>query len=186
MCARRAVRSDPAAKESRAMAQILHLLDFPPLNFQQLSVMEFSLSSAQNIQPEPDKFMPREGQLSDPPSWCASLECSWPALRPQTGGEARPETQADRGGERHTTDLPSWTRSLQKRSRRRQFQHQPGRYLCLRSVSERPIAALPTPCEGRSRATSARPCTPTSHKFRSRQEEERVRQIHPQRRQKNG
>jgi len=47
MCARRAVISDPAAKETSAMAQILDLLDFPPLNFQQLSVMEFSLSLAQ-------------------------------------------------------------------------------------------------------------------------------------------
>jgi hypothetical protein len=34
--------SDPAVKESRAMAQTLHLFDFPPLNFQQSSVMEVS------------------------------------------------------------------------------------------------------------------------------------------------
>jgi hypothetical protein len=32
--------SDPAAKESRAMAQRLHPLDFPPLSFQQLSVID--------------------------------------------------------------------------------------------------------------------------------------------------
>jgi hypothetical protein len=32
--------SDPAVKESRAMAQRLHPLDFPPLNFQQLSVID--------------------------------------------------------------------------------------------------------------------------------------------------
>jgi hypothetical protein len=31
--------SDPAVKESRAMAQTLHSLDFPPLNFQQLIVI---------------------------------------------------------------------------------------------------------------------------------------------------
>jgi hypothetical protein len=36
--------SDPAAKESSAMAQTLHLLDFPTLNLQQLSVTEFFLS----------------------------------------------------------------------------------------------------------------------------------------------
>jgi hypothetical protein len=36
--------SDPAVKESRAMAQTVHLLDFPPMNFQPLRVMEFSLS----------------------------------------------------------------------------------------------------------------------------------------------
>src|ERR1700733_5505601 len=107
--------SDPAVKESRTMAQILHLLDFPPLNFQQLSLMEFSLSLTQNIQSEPGSFMPSEGQLSDLPSSRASLEGSWLALRPQTEGEARPETQADRAGERRTTDLPSSMRSMQKR-----------------------------------------------------------------------
>jgi hypothetical protein len=31
--------SDPAVKESSAMAQRLHPLDFPPLNFQQLTVI---------------------------------------------------------------------------------------------------------------------------------------------------
>jgi hypothetical protein len=40
MGARRAVMSDPAAKESRAMIQTLHLLDFPPLNFQELNVID--------------------------------------------------------------------------------------------------------------------------------------------------
>jgi hypothetical protein len=39
MCARRVVMSDPAAKETRAMAQTVHLLDFQPLNSQRLSVM---------------------------------------------------------------------------------------------------------------------------------------------------
>jgi hypothetical protein len=34
--------SDPAAKESTAMAQTVHPLDFQPLNAQQLSVMEVS------------------------------------------------------------------------------------------------------------------------------------------------
>src|SRR5580704_11241320 len=120
MSARRAVISDPATKESKAMAQTLHLSDFRPLIFQRSSVMEASCSSPQNIQSEHDKFIPREGQTSDLPSSRASLECSWPALRPQREGEARPETQADRAGERRTTDWPSWTRSLQKRSRRRQ------------------------------------------------------------------
>jgi hypothetical protein len=33
MCAKRAVISDPAAKETRAMAQTVHPLDFHPLNF---------------------------------------------------------------------------------------------------------------------------------------------------------
>jgi hypothetical protein len=32
--------SDPAAKESRAMAQTLHPLDFRPLNFQQLNIID--------------------------------------------------------------------------------------------------------------------------------------------------
>jgi hypothetical protein len=32
--------SDPAVKEIRAMAQRLHSQDFPPLNFQQLSVID--------------------------------------------------------------------------------------------------------------------------------------------------
>jgi hypothetical protein len=32
--------SDPAVKESRAMAQTLHPLDFPPLKFQQLNVID--------------------------------------------------------------------------------------------------------------------------------------------------
>jgi hypothetical protein len=32
--------SDPAVKESGAMAQTLHPLDFPPLNFQQLNVID--------------------------------------------------------------------------------------------------------------------------------------------------
>jgi hypothetical protein len=32
--------SDPAVKESSAMAQTLHLLDFPPLNFQKLNVID--------------------------------------------------------------------------------------------------------------------------------------------------
>jgi hypothetical protein len=32
ICTRRAVMSDPAAKETRAMAQTVHLLDFQPLN----------------------------------------------------------------------------------------------------------------------------------------------------------
>jgi len=32
--------SDPAVKESSAMAQALHLLDFPPLNFQKLNVID--------------------------------------------------------------------------------------------------------------------------------------------------
>src|ERR1041385_9266893 len=40
MSARRAVMSDPAVKESRAMAQILHPLDFPPLNLQKLNVID--------------------------------------------------------------------------------------------------------------------------------------------------
>src|SRR5580700_997169 len=124
MWARRAVMSDPALKETRAIAQTVHTLDFPPLNFQQLSVMEFSFSLPQNIPSEPDKFMLREVRRSDLPSLRASRESSWPALRRQTEGEARPETRADRVGERRTTDLPSWTRSLQKRSRRRRFPHQ--------------------------------------------------------------
>jgi hypothetical protein len=62
------------------------------------------------IQSEPDKFIPREEQTSDLPLWLASLESNWPALQPQTGEEARPETQADRAGEHHTANLPSWTR----------------------------------------------------------------------------
>src|SRR5579859_1232088 len=40
MRARRAVMSDPTVKQSRAMAQTLHALDFPPLNFQQLNVID--------------------------------------------------------------------------------------------------------------------------------------------------
>jgi hypothetical protein len=32
--------SDPAVKESRAMAQTLHRVDFQPLNFQQLNVID--------------------------------------------------------------------------------------------------------------------------------------------------
>jgi len=32
--------TDPAVKENRAMAQTLHPLDFPPLNFQQLNVTD--------------------------------------------------------------------------------------------------------------------------------------------------
>jgi len=32
--------SDPAVKESRAMAQTLHPLDFQPFNFQQLNVID--------------------------------------------------------------------------------------------------------------------------------------------------
>jgi hypothetical protein len=32
--------SDPAVKESRAMAQTLYPLDFPPLNFYQLNVID--------------------------------------------------------------------------------------------------------------------------------------------------
>jgi hypothetical protein len=32
--------SDPAVKESRAMAQTLHPLDFPPLHLQQLNVID--------------------------------------------------------------------------------------------------------------------------------------------------
>jgi hypothetical protein len=32
--------SDPAVKESRAMAQTPHPLDFPPLNFQQLNIID--------------------------------------------------------------------------------------------------------------------------------------------------
>src|ERR1700685_2594835 len=69
--------SDPATKESKAMAQTLHLSDSPPLIFQQLSVMKVSLPLLQNIRSEPDKFVPREEQTSDLPSSRASLECSW-------------------------------------------------------------------------------------------------------------
>jgi hypothetical protein len=32
--------TDPAVKKSRAMAQRLHPLDFPPLNFQPLSLID--------------------------------------------------------------------------------------------------------------------------------------------------
>jgi len=46
--------SDPAVKESRAMAQTLHPLDFPLLNFQKLNVI-------------------------DTPSWTTRTEC--PAAR---------------------------------------------------------------------------------------------------------
>jgi hypothetical protein len=42
--------SDPAAKETRAMAQTLHPLDFRPSNFQQLSVIEVSFSLPQSIE----------------------------------------------------------------------------------------------------------------------------------------
>jgi hypothetical protein len=40
MRAKRAAISDPAAKKIRTIAQTVHHLDFHPLNFQQLSVME--------------------------------------------------------------------------------------------------------------------------------------------------
>src|SRR5580692_5790727 len=129
VCARRAVMSDPAVNESTAMAQTLHLLDFPPCNFQQLSVMGLILSLPQVFNVNPNKFMPREGQLSDLPSSRAALEGSWPGLRPQKEGEALPEIQAGRAGERHRGDLPSSTLSPQKRSRRRQSRHQPERHL---------------------------------------------------------
>src|ERR1035438_4956709 len=178
--------SDPAAKETRAMAQTVHLLDFQPLNSQRLSVMEVPLSLPYNIQCAPGEFMPREGQTSDLPSSRAVPEGSWPARQLQIKAGAQLEIQLDRAGERRTTDLPSWTRSLQKRSCRRQFQHQPGRHPFLRSVSERPIAERPMPCGGRSRATSARPCMPTSRKSRWKPEAAPVRQIHPQGRPKNG
>jgi hypothetical protein len=42
--------SDPAAKETRAMAQTVHPLDFHPLNVQQLSVMEATFLSLQSIE----------------------------------------------------------------------------------------------------------------------------------------
>jgi hypothetical protein len=42
--------SDPAAKETRAMAQTVDLLDFQLLNFQQLSVMEVSFLLPQSIE----------------------------------------------------------------------------------------------------------------------------------------
>jgi hypothetical protein len=41
--------SNPAPKETRAMAQTVHPLDFHPLNVQQLSVMEASFLSPQRL-----------------------------------------------------------------------------------------------------------------------------------------
>jgi hypothetical protein len=70
--------SDPAAKENRAMAQTVHLLDFQPLNFQQLSVIEASFLFPHNIESMLDEFMLPEGQSFDPPSSLAGRECSWP------------------------------------------------------------------------------------------------------------
>jgi hypothetical protein len=49
--------SDPAAKETRTMAQTVHPLDFQPSNFQQLSVTEVSFLSLQSIEFMPDEFM---------------------------------------------------------------------------------------------------------------------------------
>jgi hypothetical protein len=49
--------SDPAAKETRTMAQTVHPLDFPFSNFQQLSVTEVSFLSLQSIEFMPDEFM---------------------------------------------------------------------------------------------------------------------------------
>src|SRR6266853_6413009 len=137
--------SDPATKESRTMTQTFHLLDFSPLNFQKSGVMEFSFQWRRMFDLKSDEFIPREGQTSGLLSAHASLERSWPALRPHTEGEARPETQPDRAGERRTTDLLSGTPSQQKQSRLRLCQHQPGRQPFLRLVSECPIGALPTP-----------------------------------------
>jgi hypothetical protein len=139
-----------------------------------------------NLQCAPCEFMRREAQTSDLPSSRAVPEGSWPARQLRIKAGAQLEIQLDRAGERRKADLPSWTRSLQKRSCRRQFQHQPGRHPFLRSVSERPIAERPTPCGGRSRATSARPCMPTSRKFQWRPEAPPVQQIRPPDRQKNG
>lgn len=66
------------AKEYRAMAQTVHLLDFQPMNFQQLSVIEASFLFPHNIESMLDEFMLPEGQSFDPPSSLAGRECSWP------------------------------------------------------------------------------------------------------------
>ena len=43
--------SDPTVKESRAMAQTLNRLDFPPLNFQQLNVIDTPSLTTRNETP---------------------------------------------------------------------------------------------------------------------------------------
>ena len=61
MWARRAVTSDPAAKESRAIAQTVLPLDFQLLSFQQLSVIKTSFfRTVLNLLP--DEFMLPERQ----------------------------------------------------------------------------------------------------------------------------
>src|SRR5690348_14193522 len=98
--------NDPATKESRAMTQVPHPLDFPTLNLQQLGLMLASRSLPQTIQSETGKFMPREGQTSDLLSSRAGLAGSWLERRWQTKAEVRSETQPDHGGEHHRANWP--------------------------------------------------------------------------------
>jgi hypothetical protein len=60
--------SNPAAKETTAITQTAHLLDSHRLNLQQLSVMEISFPSPQNIE-----FMPDEFTLPQLGSFCHAL-----------------------------------------------------------------------------------------------------------------
>src|SRR5580692_3848293 len=130
--------------------------------------------------------MHHEGQSSDSLSSRGVLGDSSPAWPLQVEGEARSETQPDRGGEHHRADLRSWTQWMQKRPLRQQCRCQQVPPPCVRTFSECLLVAPPGPCGYRSRAIFDRRYKPTNRKFRWRPEAPPVQQIRPPDRQKNG